>query len=180
MEAEEIIAKSRELIADVIIDFNLIEFMTKEVIAVYISSEKNKFVSEILLNNLIVNMSSKVKILRYIISEEKIKVDKNFLRSFNVIMLKRNMLAHSETLNEVGFDVVDVDVDWSRDGSTLVPIYDYGYPEITTISEGKVSYESILKVEEDFKKYFEIARKGLNEIKTNFGLSIEDDPYSAS
>lgn len=178
MEAEEIISKSKNLIAEIIIDFNLIEFKTKEVLAAYIGGDKGKFVSNILLNNLIVNMSSKVKILRYLVAEEKIDVDKNFFKSFSIIMLKRNMIAHSESLNQVGLDVVDVDVDWSRDGSTLVPIYDYGFPEISTINDGKVNYENIIKVEADFKKYFELASSGLDYIKRVFGLPIEKDPYT--
>lgn len=76
MENEKIINEIRLQVADVIIDLNLIESKLADIISKYINSDRKIFVREILLNSQLMNFSTKFKILKFIISQEKINEPK--------------------------------------------------------------------------------------------------------
>lgn len=164
MENEEIINEIRLQVADIIIDLNLIESKLADIISKYINSERRIFVREILLNSQLMNFSTKFKILKFIISQEKITEPKGLYQSIKEIMNKRNIIAHSDNLLKLEEDVIDVDIDWSRDGSLMYPVYGASEPSLAIINDGKVDYQNISKIVEDFAKYFKIAMDGLNEI----------------
>lgn len=174
MDLEKVIGINREIVADIIIKLNLIESKLKDIITKYIASEKTEFVRDILLNNLIVNMSSKVKALQYIIGTEGLEVSKDFKKSLMIIMTKRNMIAHADGLLDPNIDV-DIDVDWNPDGSYIYPIFEVE-TRIPTFENGKINYSEINKVHEDFNKYFEIANTELNSIKGQLGIEVYEDP----
>lgn len=79
-------------------------------------------------------------------------------------MNKRNIIAHSDNLLKLEPDVIDIDTDWSREGSIMYPVYGPSEPSLAIINDGKVDYQNISKIVEDFAKYFKIAMDGLNEI----------------
>lgn len=158
-------------IADVIIKLNLIESKFIDIISQYINSEKNNFVKEIVLNSLVVNFSSKSKIVEYILESEKIKLSESvkskklFFKAIRNLMTMRNVVAHSDCLLRIEVDIVDVDFDWSYEaGSVMYPVYGPLEPSLAIINEGQVNYQSISKIVEDFSKYFKIAINGLKEI----------------
>lgn len=150
-------------IANVIIDLNLIEKEIKNAISYYISSKNSFFVSDILLNNHIISMANKVKVLQYIIRNEKIEVSKDFSNSLMVIMGKRNVLAHSDTVLE-DYTLDDVDVEWEPDGVTYWPIYKDAEPGAWTFSQGGINFETVDKIVADFDKYYKIASDELARI----------------
>ena len=164
MENEEIINEIRLQVADVIIDLNLIESKLADIISKYINSDRKSFVREILLNSQLMNFSTKFKILKFIISFESLNEPKGFYQSIKEIMNKRNIIAHSDSLLKLEADVIDIDTNWFRDGSIMYPVYGPSEPSLAIINDGKVDYQNISKIVEDFSKYFKIAMDGLNEI----------------
>lgn len=166
MENEEKPANLNEVrikIADVIINLNLIEKEIKNAISYYVSSKNSYFVSEILLNNHIINMANKVKVLQYIIRNEKIEVSKDFSKALIIIMGKRNVLAHSDTVLE-DYTLDDVDVEWEPDGVTYWPLYKDAEPGAWTFSQGDINFETVNKIVADFDKYYKIASDELARI----------------
>lgn len=164
MGNEEIINEIRLQVADVIIDLNLIESKLADIISRYINSDRKTFVREILLNSQLMNFSTKFKILQFIISSEKLSEPINLYKSIKEIMHKRNITAHSDGLLKIEADIIDVDFDWSYEGSIMYPVYGPSEPSLAIINEGKVNYQNISKIVEDFSKYFNIAMDGLDEI----------------
>lgn len=171
MENHEMEKEIRLQVADVIINLNLIESKFVDIISRYINSEKKKFVCEIVLNSLVVNFSSKAKIVEYILESEKIELSesvkskKTFFRAIRNLMTMRNVIAHSDCLLRIEPDIVDVDFDWSYEAGCIpYPIYGPLEPSLAIINEGQVIYQSISKIVEDFSKYFKIAINGLKEI----------------
>jgi hypothetical protein len=166
MDRQEKIDNIKKKLADVIINLNLCEKGIKNIIANFITSHKGYFVQEILLNNHIINFSSKVKVLYCIIAEEKITVDKDFKKAINIIMTKRNTLAHSDSVLD-DRTLGDIDVDWNPDGVMTFPIWVEADP-VTLIfnNDGTTNYEEIEKIIDDFDKYYKIVLKDLNNIAT--------------
>ncbi|RZK33404.1 MAG: hypothetical protein EOO61_15365 [Hymenobacter sp.] len=150
-------------VADVVINLNFIEREIKNCISYYVSSNKSYFVSEILLNNHIVSMANKIKVLQYIIREEKIEIPKNFMNALQVVMNKRNVLAHSDTVLE-DYTIDDVDVECEPDGVTYSPIYKDAEPGAWVFSQGDVNFDTVDKIVADFDKYFKIASDELARI----------------
>jgi hypothetical protein len=163
MENDEMEKEIRLQVADVIINLNLIESKISDIISKYINSVRQLFVREILLNSILMGFSTKFKILEYILKSEKINEPKDFSNSIQVIMNKRNIIAHSDTLLKFE-DIVDFDVEWTHEGPFKNPIYGPAEPILSTITKGKVDYDSLSKTVEDFSKYFKIALIGLKEI----------------
>lgn len=160
-------------VADVIINLNLIESKFTDIISRYINSEKMKLVREIVLNSLVVNFSSKAKIIEYILESENIELSENvkckkaFFKAIRNLMRMRNVIAHSDCLLKIEADIVDVDFDWSyEEGSVMYPVYGPLEPSLAIINEGKVNYQNISKIVDDFSKYFKIAIDGLKEINS--------------
>lgn len=159
-------------IADVIINLNLIEKEVKNAISYYVSSKKSFFVSEILLNNHIINLAYKVKMLQYIIREEKIEVSKDFFKALSIIMNKRNVLAHSDTVLE-DYTIDDVEVEWEPDGVTYWPIYKVAEPGAWTFSQGDINFDTVDKIVADFDKYFKMASDELARISQTFRIRCD-------
>ena len=164
-ETEEMIQSIKVRVAEVLINLNLLESQISDIIARYINSEKDDFVRKVLLSSLIVNFSSKLNVLKYILRSEKIDPPKDFFKAIAIIMTKRNVLAHSDSLLNIEADVVDVDFDWNHDGTYMYPIYGPEEPSLPVINDGAINYENISKIIDDFSKYFEIAKKGLESIE---------------
>ncbi|MGV3527840.1 MAG: hypothetical protein ACO1OO_03015 [Flavisolibacter sp.] len=178
METKEMEDKIRLQVADVIINLNLIEAKLSDIIGKYINSPKSDFVREVLLSSLIVNFSSKLNILRYILKSEKIEPPQDFFKSVTLIMTKRNVVAHSESLLKIEAEVIDVDVDWNHDGSYLYPIYRPSEPNLPVINDGQINFENISMIIKDFTKYFEIAQGGLIEIEKQLFPTSESEATS--
>lgn len=164
-ETEKMIESIKVRVAEVLINLNLIESKISDIIARYINSEKDDFIRKVLLSSLIVNFSSKLNVLKYILRSEKIDPPKDFFKAIAIIMTKRNVLAHSDSLLNIEADVVDVDFDWNHDGTYMYPIYGPEEPCLPVINDGTINYENISKIIDDFSKYFEIAKSGLESIE---------------
>lgn len=165
---EELISKHKEIISEIITKFNQIENSIKIIIASYIASEKTEFINEILLNNLILNFSSKYKILQYIIAKEEIKVSKNFNNSIKILMTNRNIIAHSDNLFD--YEIIPIkenlfSTQVLRFPRYLSPLQKIESKNQKTINNGEIQNLEIDKIHNDFIKYFEIALGELNKIK---------------
>ena len=161
-------------IANVIIDLNIIEKEIKNSISYYVSSKQSFFVSEILLNNHVISMANKLKALQYIIREEKIEVSKDFFKALTIIMNKRNVLAHSDTVLE-DYTLDDVDVDWEPDGVTYWPIYKEAEPGAWTFSQGDINFNTVDKIVADFEKYHKIASDELARVSQIIRLRFDSN-----
>jgi len=159
-------------VADVIINLNLIESKISDIISKYINSEKQLFVREMLLNSMIINFSAKFKILKHILKSEELNEPKDFSKAIQIIMNKRNIIAHSDSLLNIELDVIDVDCDWSPDYSSMFPIYGPLGPSLRTIENDEIEYQNISKIVKDFSKYFRIANDGLKEIDSKLSIPI--------
>jgi len=165
---EELISKHKEIISDIITKFNQIENLVKKIISSYIASNKTEFINEVLLNNLILNFSSKYKILQYIIAIEKINVDKDFYNSIKVLMTNRNIIAHSDNL--LDYEIIPIKENFFTTQVLKFPRYLSALQKVepknqTTINNGKIQSIEIDKIHSDFNKYFEIAVNELNAIQ---------------
>ena len=152
-------------IANVIVSCNLVEKEMKNIISAYVNSKRSFFVSEILLNNMFINISAKRKIIEYIIKEEGIEVDKKYYNGIHIIMNKRNMIAHSDSVLD-NHQIVDVDVSVEHDGVFYEPIFEEAEPLVSTIDNGKYKYEEVSKICSDFEKYYKIVSVELSKVLT--------------
>ncbi len=163
----EIVQSIKVRVAEVLINLNLIEAKISDIITTYINSEREDFIRKVLLSSLIVNFSSKLNVLKYILRSEKVEPPKDFFKAVAIIMTKRNVLAHSDSLLNIEADVVDVDFDWNHDGTYMYPIYGPEEPNLPIINDGVINFENISKIIDDFTKYFEIAEKALDSIENS-------------
>ena len=164
---EELISRNKEIISDIIIKFNEVENSIKEIIMEFIDSKRNDFIKNILLNNLILNFSSKFKILQYIIESQKIKVDKNFNKSIKILMAKRNIIAHSDSL--IDYDIIPTGPNLFSQFVLKIPSYMLSWQRVEskeqiTLNNGKIENTEIEKIYSDFLKYYEKAITELNLI----------------
>jgi hypothetical protein len=166
-------------IADVIIGLNECETMIKNIISGYIDSKKQShFVSEILLNNSIVSFGTKIKLLHFIVKTEQIEIGKDFRNALLVIISKRNMLAHSDSLlMDFDFEVTDVEdpTDYFSEDELLrnaylnnristVKVTEVAPKAISITGDGSVNYEEVEKTIADFMKYKKIVTEDLLNI----------------
>lgn len=93
------LTKEQKEIAFVIERTNYIEYQIKEIITTYLQTNKSKrdFVKNILLNNGILNLGAKIKLLMYISDNEGWNIDKDI---FHRIITIRNAFAHNDTVHE--------------------------------------------------------------------------------
>lgn len=164
---EELISRNKEIISNIIIKFNEVENSIKEIITVFIDSERNEFIKNILLNNLILNFSSKFRILQYIIESQEIKVDKNFNKSIKILMSKRNIVAHSDSL--IDYNVIPTGPDLFAQYVMKIPSYMLSWQRVEskeqiTLNNGKIENSDIEKIYSDFLKYYEKSKSELNII----------------
>ena len=164
---EELISRNKEIISDIVIKFNQVENTVKEIITKFINSEKTEFINNILLNNLILNFSSKFKVLQYIIADKGIETDKNFNKSIRILMANRNIIAHSDNMLE--YDVIPIKEDFFFHQVMKIPRYMSPIQKVEsksqlTINNGQIQTLEIEKVYSDFIKYFDIATSELNKI----------------
>lgn len=164
---EELISRNKEIISNIIIKFNEVENSIKEIITVFIDSERNEFIKNILLNNLILNFSSKFRILQYIIESQEIKVDKNFNKSIKILMSKRNIIAHSDSL--IDYNVIPTGPDLFAQYVMKIPSYMLSWQRVEskeqiTLNNGKIENSDIEKIHSDFLKYYEKSTNELNII----------------
>lgn len=168
MEHDELENEIKLQIADVIIKLNLLEFRIKKILSRYIDSSKNDFIEEILLNNMMIPLSTKIKLLKYIYLENsKNNISKELIDAFHIVLNKRNGIAHSESLLDFWQDLVDVDFEHHKDAeSTMYGIFgDLEEPLIPLLENGKINYVNFSKIVKDFNKYHEICEDGLEEIE---------------
>jgi hypothetical protein len=166
---EELISRNKEIISDIIIKFNQVENMVKEIITEFIDSEKSEFINSILLNNLILNFSSKFKVLQFIIADNKIETDKNFNKSIKILMANRNIIAHSDNILDYDVEIFPVKTYLSFHPVLEFPKYMSTIQKVEsksqlTINDGEIQTIEIEKIYSDFIKYFEIATNELNKI----------------
>ena len=172
-ETEELVNSIKVSFADVLINLNLIESKISDIIANYIKSDKEDLIRKVLLSSLIVNFNSKLNVLKYIVKTEKVEVPTEFYKAIAIIVTKRNVLAHSDSLLKIEADIIDVDFDYEHDGTYMYPIYGPSEPNLPIINDGTINYENISKIIKDFEKYFEIAKAGLEIIEVKLFLPIE-------
>jgi hypothetical protein len=140
----------------------------KEIISAYVNSSRPFFTDEILLNNLVINLGSKLKLIEFIIKEEEIEVDKEFTRWIRIALGKRNVLAYSDSVLD-NFQIVDVDVEYepdAPDGMVLYPIYEDTEPVAATVQNGEYKYDNVDKICGDFEKYYTKVEEELSKIAT--------------
>lgn len=165
MKQKNLNEQIKQQVADLIINFNLLESKLADIIAFYISSPKNHFVREVLLNSLTLSFNSKLNILKYIIKTEKITPSQDFYKSIKIVIAKRNTIAHSDRLLNIEDEIIDLDVDWNRDGILYSPIFQTIEPSLQIINDGEINYENINKVVNDFSKHYNITVSGLDKIQ---------------
>jgi hypothetical protein len=167
---EELTTKHKEIISDIITKFNHIEKSVKEIIANYIDSDKNEFINEILLSSLILNFTTKNKILKYIVATEEIKVSSDFKKGMLLLMTSRNIIAHSDNLLE--YDIIRFEENFnpSRSVQSLTSLggtaaYQKVVPKKQmTLNDDKIQNMEIEKIHENFIKYFAILLQDLKQI----------------
>lgn len=153
METDDNINQLKIKIADVIIKMNDCERLMKIIIANFLKAKDEYFVKEVLLNNHLVNFSSKTKLILYIIEAKKIECDKKELKNaLNTMMLKRNALAHSDSPLEDFILSSKIDEDGIRKFDIVET-----EPKAPIYQSDKFAYEEYEKIITDFDKYYEIA-----------------------
>ena len=160
---EQKLTEVRLKIADVIINLNLIEKEIKQIISYYISSQQSVFVFDILLNNHIISLSNKIKVLQYIIQTEKLETSKDLYKALTITMNKRNVLAHSDSVLE-DFEIDDVHIESDGHSFSYYPKYKESDPGAWIFSQGDINFETVEKIVTDFDKYYVIAAKELSHI----------------
>jgi len=153
-------------IADVIIKFNFIEQRINQIIQEYIDSEAAYFVEKILLNSLILNVGSKFKILQYIVVTEKVKVSKEWKNSMQMLMTRRNLIAHSDNLLGFYQDLEDVEFLYNKEtgDNDIYPIFIEAQPDISIFENGVVNYVEMSRILNQFEKYYDMVDKDLTVI----------------
>lgn len=166
MTHSELQTDAKSKVGDVIIKVNLIEKTVKQILSRYISSPHTDFVNDVLLNNMITNLSVKIKLLRHILVEEGHPMDKKLQNSLHVLLNKRNVLAHSESLLDTWDDLVDVGFDYNNDAPpSMYGILETQEPDIPIYENDSVNYEKLSKVISDFEKHYKLCEEGLLEIE---------------
>lgn len=168
MEQGELENQIKLKIADVIIKLNVLEFRIKKILSRYINSSKNDFIENILLNNMMIPLATKIKLLKHIyLDNSKKSISKELITAFNIVLNKRNIIAHSESLLDFWQDLEDVDFEHHKDAeSTMYGIFgDLEEPFIPSLENDKIDYVNFSKIVNDFNKYYEICEVGLEEIE---------------
>jgi len=148
-----------DLIAHIIIKFNDVEAKLKNIISNYINSDKEYFVNDCLLNNLVINFHTKFTLLRIIAKEKNIVITKDFRNAVHNISTIRNAVAHSDQLNNISIIGGEMDSDG-------IPIPIYGLdPDIITIQNDEIIKEKLFDKENSFNKYYEIVISELENIE---------------
>ena len=176
MEHDELENEIKLQIADVIIRLNLLEFRIKKILSRYINSPKNDFIEEILLNNMMIPLATKIKLLTHIYSENSKKnISKELNNAFHIVLNKRNGIAHSESLLDFWQDLEGVDFEYRKDAEpTMYGIFgDLQEPFIPLLENGKINHINFSKIVDDFNKYYEICEDGLEEIEDQLFPKIE-------
>jgi hypothetical protein len=149
-----------DLIAYVIIRFNTVETKLKGIIANYINSDKEYFVSDCLLNNLVINFHTKFTLLRIIAKENKIDITKDFRNAIHNISSIRNAVAHSDQLDNLSIISGEIDSD-----GISIPIYGLD-PDIITIQNDEIITEKLVDKKDSFNKYYNIVISELENIES--------------
>lgn len=156
MNDKELIERSKIIVAEIVTKFNLIEFQVKEIIAGFVKAKEVDFLIDILLNNMIVNFSSKTKALFYLINDKNLNFTntelKEFKRSLLILMIKRNIVAHSDSVLEPTYEIIGWDVDYNKEGNLEFPDIEITEPTVSTLNDGKIEYSNIEKIYSDFLK----------------------------
>lgn len=156
MNDKELIERSKIIVAEIVTKFNLIEFQVKEIIAGFVKAKEVDFLRDILLNNMIVNFSSKTKALFYLINDKNLNFTntelKEFKRSLLILMIKRNIVAHSDSVLEPTYEIIGWDVDYNKEGNLEFPDIEITEPTVSTLNDGKIEYSNIEKIYSDFLK----------------------------
>lgn len=151
-------------VANLVINFNLLEASIKEILVAYVGSKKEDFVRDILFNNSIVSFHAKLNLLKFIVHKEKAKVsiDTELHRLISI----RNAIAHSDNVYNMEGDIVGYDIVDEEYGISL-PIYEpYPHgPKIILFNNGKINEEGLDNLVREFNEKLSIAEKGLDEIK---------------
>ena len=167
---EEFIAKQKEIVADIILKFNEVEYLIKTIISIYISSDKKEFIDNVLLNNLILSFSSKNNILKYIIENNNKLTDnsKKLKDSIKNLMGFRNIVAHSDNLIDYN---VTIEEDLFSRYILKIPRYmsSMNVKKVEskaqiTLNDGKILSSEIGKLHSDFLKHYKIVSSELKLI----------------
>lgn len=152
-------------IADVILKLNECERCVKVCINYYLGTKNESFVMDILLNNHIIPFGNKLKLLFYILNEQKIE-HKELKKALNIILTKRNAIAHSD--NPLS-DIMLVKDGENDDGTPYFKVED-AENEILMYDNGTFNNEKLEKVLMDFDKYYKIAQNGLISVSLKIKL----------
>lgn len=153
----ELFTKERKQTAHVIDSANYIEFLLKEIITRYIKPhlQKNrKFVKTILLNNSIINLNGKIKLLLNICADIEYEADRNALIRIAQI---RNAFAHNYSLTPSSVKITNK----GKNG------FDVKVDMVLESVESSGKFETVKREDalEEFDKKIDIAEKQLKEIK---------------
>lgn len=128
-EEKEMINSIKLRVANVIIDLNLIESKITKILARYIDSKKDHFVRNVLLNSLNMSLAQKFKIMKTILKTEKVKPPEDLFKAITIVMNKRNIIAHSDSLLQLDVDFEDMDFD---DEGSPSPIFKIQEPSVNS------------------------------------------------
>lgn len=97
--------KKEQLIGEIILKFNQVEFYLKQILIKHLNPKKNQeqFYHQILFNNSIISFNSKLKLFRYINNENRWlegKISRDFFDDMYFINNIRNSLVHTENAIE--------------------------------------------------------------------------------
>lgn len=165
MENYDLENKIKIQIGEVIIKLNIMESRLKQIISKYIEAKNNDILEDVLLNNMYTNISTKWKILRHILIKKKIPMNKDLHTSFQIVLNKRNILAHSESLLDTFGYFDDVDFNVSKDSEAIMyGVFKVHEPIIPVIQNDQINYEELDKIITDFNKHYKNCENGLSEI----------------
>jgi hypothetical protein len=159
-------------VAEIIIKFNFLELSIKEIIALYIHSDKTDFINQILLNNSIISFNSKLSLLNFIADNEDIKF--SIKQELHSLIKIRNAIAHSDNLFNMDGDIIGhetVDDEFNIE----IPIYapSTNGPKIAIFNSGKFSETAFDTYYKEFNEKIITAEKWLTETKSSLREKIK-------
>ena len=164
-------AEVKTAVAEIIIKVNLFEQKVKEIVSLYINAEKVDFVNDFVLNNLILNANSKIKLLKSLLIIEVLNPDKNYKDFFSAIknlLQFRNAIAHSDQLIELEPEF-NIEFNYEHEIRDSIPFIeytgDYWLPTISIFNDGKVDEKEFKNILENFNKNYEKVMAEIEEIK---------------
>lgn len=162
-------------LCSIVVNFNDLERLLKQILSEYVQGPRKKFVSEILLHNSVLSFNAKLAILKYIVKKENLKF-KDWEKLHKLINI-RNAVAHSDNLlnndgDVIGEEIVDEEYNLS------IPIFEpyLNGPKITIFRDGKIDEKGLDTLHNDFLECYREIEYKLIDLKNQISNSANNVP----